>query len=44
VAAGASSSLTVTTTGSAPKGTYTLTITGTSGRLTHTATVSLRIR
>ena len=35
------STLTVTTTGSTPVGTYPLTITGTSGTLTHTTTVSL---
>ena len=42
VTAGASSTLTITTTASTPVGSSTLTITGTSGSLTHTATVTLR--
>jgi hypothetical protein len=43
IAAGASSTLTVTTTAGTPTGNSTLTITGTSGSLTHTATVTLAV-
>ena len=43
VAAGSSSTLTITTTASTPISNSTLTITGTSGSLTHTATVTLNV-
>jgi hypothetical protein len=43
VAAGSSSTLTVTTAASTPVGSSTLTITGTSGSLTHTETVALSV-
>ena len=39
-----SSTLTVQTTASTPRGTYTLTITGTSGGLTRTTTATLKVR
>jgi uncharacterized membrane protein len=42
-AAGASSTLTVRTSGSTPTGTYSIVVTGLSGSLTHTATVSLTV-
>jgi len=43
VAAGKSSTLTVTTTAGTPVGSSTITITGTSGSLTHSATVALSV-
>jgi hypothetical protein len=41
---GGNSTLTITTTGSTPIGTYTLTITGTNGTESHSATVNLAVR
>jgi len=42
-ATGASSTLTVATSGTTPVNTFTITVTGTSGTLSHTTTVSLTV-